>query len=342
MSTEPLTEPPSTEPSTEPIQPSTESLSFSEEEDFSEELDFDDSDVQQFDSDNTTLDDYFYQLHSGKKGELSATLSAHIEALTKVIASIPSGYLVKRIEADRIGFAEMKTRVLRRILEKESISVKVGSRMRRICLSKLLDEPEFCQNCSAYDGVDFLSDDPNIFSLWTGYEFDFSVIGEVNMDLIKPFLDYVKDVICAGNEENYNKEMMKNAWMYQNPNGHLTWATVLIGEIQISRIYTDLLCDLWGKDWAVNINTKLDDVVLRNKKLVVTNKMVPESRMKDDYYKPHRDQIGWRNVNNFIILNDITDGFVLKVAPVDKVELTFSDEMKTHLLKYFLGINTAF
>jgi hypothetical protein len=46
--------------------------------------------------------------------------------------------------------------------------------------------------------VDFLSDDPRIFSMSRGYAFDPSEIEEVNHTLIEPFLDHMLEVICGG------------------------------------------------------------------------------------------------------------------------------------------------
>jgi hypothetical protein len=308
---------------------------------------------EQFDSDDTTINDYFHLLHSAEK---NTNLTFHIHSLAKVIASIPSGYLVKQIGRDRIIYMEMKARALRRILDKESIEIKQGSRMRRMCLSKLLDEPEFCNSISYYEGIEFLSDDPDAFNVWTGYEFDFTTIGEVNMDLLKPFLDYVKDIICDGNEANYQKEMMKNAWQFQNPSSHLGWATALIERSETDQpsktdLYTNLLCSLWGEQWSlivqINQPDDLSDDLLRNKKLVVANIPLPVQRIKDDLYKPRRTFERIRNVNNFIIHLHSDEGinkdlyFVLKIADKNPEQLVFTDEMKTHLLKYLLQMDVS-
>jgi hypothetical protein len=40
--------------------------------------------------------------------------------------------------------------------------------------------------------------------------------------------------------------MMKNAWIFQNPQKHMNWATVLVGEQGTGKNqYTNVLCELW-------------------------------------------------------------------------------------------------
>jgi hypothetical protein len=182
----------------------------------------------------------------------------------------------------------------------------------------------------------------------------------------------------GGNIESYEQELMKNAWMFQHPNEHLHWATVLMGEEGAGKnsFYTDVICSLWGDEWTSRNITSMETITdnknkttIAYKKLIVCNEVsdvernrasfdVLKSRITDDYYNLRnlcQDLIEIRNVNNYIFCTnnynsiklgqrdrryfilEVSDKYVGKIAEYfTPLAETFTDEMKTHLLKFFL------
>jgi hypothetical protein len=140
-----------------------------------------------------------------------------------------------------------------------------------------------------FDRAELSSTRRNYFSMWRGHIHKILPPEEINMPLIQPFLNFVRDIICAGNQEYYKVEMQRNAWMLQNPDKHVGWATVLYSHTQGAGkgVYTWTLCNLWGKMWTCpNINdlefitgekAKMNIV---NKKIVVYNEMPDKTTTK--------------------------------------------------------------
>jgi hypothetical protein len=147
----------------------------------------------------------------------------------------------------------------------------------------------------------------------------------------------VLNVICDGNQELYDIEMKKNAWMFQNPNQHMEWATVLIGGQGTGKnFYTNTLCNLWGNLWS-NPNVKISQVtddkaatIVKYRKLVVCNELPKwsnsnpnrkewetlKSRITDETLKVramYQDYGNYqlRNVSNYIFCTNNIDALPL-------------------------------
>jgi hypothetical protein len=152
----------------------------------------------------------------------------HQEFFPSFVAIVTSGgYLVNKKGFDgKILYEQVEKKSLCKLLETSAIIIEGKRRFA----SFFLDEPSVSGALRRYDHVDFFSEDPRIFGIWGEFAFKPPDIRETDLDLIDPFLDHMLYVICAGNIEYCQQELMKNAWMFQNPNKHLHWATVLMGE----------------------------------------------------------------------------------------------------------------
>ena len=78
------------------------------------------------------------------------------------------------------------------------------------------------------DGMRFYDERPNIFSFFTGYEP--ALLSDVDMNVIEPFLNHTKEVICNGNEELYDYILNWYSYIIQNPGRKTEIALVLTGK----------------------------------------------------------------------------------------------------------------
>jgi hypothetical protein len=293
------------------------------------------------------------------------------------------GYIVKKLSlAAKVTYTQMSKKALVNLLETITITINFESRIKNAPLCVLLDEPSICKRLNKYRNVDFYSDDPKIFNLWRGFPYDTSTISEVNPALIRPFLNHIKVVICAGDEESYNSELKKLGWIFQNPNGHLEFATVLLGEEGAGKnTYTDVICDLWGPEWTNRNVNNMEMITESNhaeviewKKIIVTNEIqdlerskaswdVMKSRITDPTYmirRIYQASKEIRNVNNYYLNSnnencikmgqrdrryDVKEVSDIYVGKIDEyfipLHATFTDEMMTHLLKFFQDMDVS-
>jgi hypothetical protein len=316
-----------------------------------------------------TLDDYCRSPYTAEPMDRDMAICFHHFFLTNCVVAITQSkeYMV-RIENNGQANWEPKSKTeLEAILKKRSHRVvrpKGGTDM--INYSRYLEYPEINSNMLSFTGVDFMKSpsNPNCFGVWTGYAVN--PVGLPDENLIQPFLDHVLNVICDGNRELYDIEMKKNAWMFQNPNEHMQWATVLIGEQGTGKnFYTDVLCSLWGSLWS-NPNVKISQVtddkastIVKYRKLIVCNELPKwsnsnpnrkewetlKSRITDETLKVramYQDYGDYqlRNVSNYIFCTNNVDAlplsqddrrfFILKVKTLFD-PMTQQDEKK----KYF-------
>jgi hypothetical protein len=295
-------------------------------------------------------------------------------------------YIVKQRIDGKTTWAECPRNTLIPLLRHKSAQIMHSGKTTDWTYDRFLDVPAINNTFMRYDSIGFHSPDPRVFNLWQGHAFPIMHDAQViNMDLLQPFLDHCRDVICAGNEENYQFEMMKNAWMYQHPNDHLGFATVLIGEQGAGKgHYTDLLCDLWGENWTQRNINSMDEItsdvhkdLIANKKLIVPNEIraiegsgkrqqtnwdTLKSRITDSSYNMRNffeRLVKVRNVNNYVFVTNNWDSiqmgvrdrryFVLDVSDIHLQDIpyfgrlldSFTEEMKMHLLNYFLRMDTT-
>jgi hypothetical protein len=211
-----------------------------------------------------------------------------------------------------------------KLLETKSATLAYRGRNIDIGYGKLIDLPVINNNLKRFRGLSFAGTDPNDFNMWRGHAWRvFGPDEHVDMLVIDAFLKHVHDVICHGDDRLYNVEMAKNAWMYQHPNSHVKWATVLMGEEGAGKgTYTDVLCKLWGEAYSqCNIN-HIEQItedkhreLISFRKLIVPNELrsleskgtanfdILKFRITDDTYTMRNlleNEVAIQNVNNFI------------------------------------------
>jgi hypothetical protein len=171
----------------------------------------------------------------------------------------------------------------------------------------LTERHEISQCLKKYEKVDFTNQASNrVFPTFQG--FPHKQLQTIDLELIQPFLEHVKNIICDSDEKLYEIEMMKNAWIFQNPQQHMNWATVLVGQQGTGKnFYTNVLCQLWGEKYSdPNVNSIMQIVdektclsIIENKKIIVCNELssgmtkagknvnwdVVKSRITDDYIR---------------------------------------------------------
>jgi hypothetical protein len=94
-----------------------------------------------------------------------------------------------------------------------------------------------------------LPPDDEVLNLWTGFGID-PRPGPVQL-----FLDFVKDVICSGNEEHYQYLVAWLAQMFQDPTNKPGVAVVLRGEEGVGKsFFVEKICALMGKHFFKSSN----------------------------------------------------------------------------------------
>jgi hypothetical protein len=338
-----------------------------------------------FNSDGTTLDKYLEFIKEGREDEVES-IDFHIRRLSRCISILTTGgYLVKQLSPSQNGkviFTQMCKKTLSALLDLLTVGITVDperGEKKDISLAMLLNKPRLCMKLDKFRTVDFKSDDPMIFNIWRGFAYE-PEEDPSDLSLIQPFLAHIKEVICDNNEESYQHELKKLAWIFQNPNDHLGYATVLLGEEGCGKgTYTDLLCDLWGSDWAEPNITDMGMITESNhaetitwKKIVVANEIrdlehnkasweVMKSRITDEYYRVrniYQPSKMVRNVNNYFFctnnyssiqmgqadrrydIKEVSETHKQDTKYFSDLRRTFTSDMKSQLLGYFLSIDT--
>jgi hypothetical protein len=94
-----------------------------------------------------------------------------------------------------------------------------------------------------YDYIAFESTDPKVFSNFQGYKYN--QVKEVNMELIKPFLNHVREIICDGNDELYDYITRYCAKIIRNHDCKLETALVILGDERTGKnVATNVWCEL--------------------------------------------------------------------------------------------------
>jgi hypothetical protein len=129
-----------------------------------------------------------------------------------------------------------------------------------------------------YDELSFYNkDNPKSFNYFRGYDYD--LVEKFDHQIIEPFLDHLKEVICDGNEVIFN---YINSWfsmILRDPNCKLTTALVVLGEQGTGKnVFTNVWSDLLGRYACRNISdidhiTGKFNASIENKKLVVCNEL---------------------------------------------------------------------
>ena len=212
------------------------------------------------------------------------------------------------------------------------------------------------QNCILLEELCFHSKDPNVFSYFQGYRYD--MVEEIDLQLIKPYIDHVHDIICSKNDEYYNYVINWISFIFQNPSGKTETVILLTGPYGTGKnTFTNPICELLG-DYA-NDNTKLENLTgtfnasILYKKLLVCNEakafssnkkfdnevmktLITESTI--DITKKFQETLHQENIANFILLSNnyapipIEQGdrryFVLEVSSDKMKDFNYFHQLK--------------
>ena len=127
------------------------------------------------------------------------------------------------------------------------------------------------------DGLAFYDDTNDVFNYFTGYKW--RQFDEVNIDIIKPYLDHIKEVIASDREEIYEYILNWFSYIVQNPAKKTAVALIITGSEGTGKgTFTDVLSNVLGP----YANSNLTDISLitgkfnsslEDKKLIVCNEM---------------------------------------------------------------------
>jgi hypothetical protein len=131
----------------------------------------------------------------------------------------------------------------------------------------------------------FYDPDPSspYFSVWREHAHPVippEVVAE-KMKLIQPWLDFVRDIVCAKNESIYKSVIQQFGFMMQNPQEHGHWAIVLLSNEGTGKnFFCNVVCDLWGAPYAISNNSSMKAILkdeskrnLENIKLIICNEL---------------------------------------------------------------------
>jgi hypothetical protein len=311
-------------------------------------------------STDLTLDDYLAVVNPPDD------MSFHLDALCQCIATFEHGtkYIVRQRSGEKITYGFYDGKGLKDLLSHKTVRVTLPNEKKKkdIKYAKLLGVSEINHGFMDFEEIDFAGNRPNVFNIWTGHVFPTDMAP--NMALIEPWLNHVKFIICGGNELLYRIEMAKNAYMVQNPNEKVMWATVLLGRAGCGKgSYTDVLCSIWGERWSEpnisNIQQLTGDSsrsTLSWKKLIVVNElskakqgskefealktMITDGmyRLRDLYQIP----MTLRNVNNFIFVSNHWDSVVINKDDRRYFVLGVSPAKIGKIEEYFVPLRATF
>ena len=166
--------------------------------------------------------------------------------------------------------------------------VKVGGQMKNMTLWKLIEDNEKALRVKR---MSFLSDDPEVFNSFSGYRLQ--PLKTFDESLIKLHLQHWKEILCSGNEEQYNYLIKWCARLLKLPNALNRTGLVLLSKQGTGKntFFTDHLINIIGDVYAYtesNANNIFGEFnkSIENKHLVVCNEMVDVNtqRRTSDFY----------------------------------------------------------
>ena len=126
-------------------------------------------------------------------------------------------------------------------------------------------------------GVSFNSDDKRVFSVFQGFKW--KVLDRYNWDVIAPYMNLIKEVICDNNDETYEYILNWISVIVQKPGFKTEVALVLKGLQGIGKgTFTDILCELFNGYSSPNVTditelTGTFNSVVENKMLIILNEL---------------------------------------------------------------------
>jgi hypothetical protein len=179
------------------------------------------------------------------------------------------------------------------VIGSEEIRIPTGKKTfktvtNKVTLKSLFDDGEgenANKNRFLVKGIRFISDDPEEFSYFRGWPW--KPIINPDYKIIQPWLDHVKNNICAKNEDIYNHVINLIAFIVQNPGKKTTVAPLIIGGQGCGKgdFFAVPLVKLFGK-YALPNTTKMETIIgkynslTEHKVFIVCNEMQDEKNAK--------------------------------------------------------------
>ena len=128
-----------------------------------------------------------------------------------------------------------------------------------------------------YDRLKFSSKQESVYSLFSGYPY--KILDEADEDVIKPFLEHTREVICNNDETLYNYTLDWISFVIQN-HKKTKHALVLLSHAGSGKNWwSDCICKIIGQSYTNRDLTNIDHLTGRfnterlNKKLIVVNEL---------------------------------------------------------------------
>ncbi|KAA6360749.1 MAG: hypothetical protein EZS28_043724 [Streblomastix strix] len=149
-----------------------------------------------------------------------------------------------------------------------------GFRKKNLKLWSLFQE---CAGVFRLRDISFISDEQDVFSIFQGWKH--KQLEEINMSKIQLYLDLIKDVIAANDNNIYEYILNWISFIIQHPGVKSRVAIVIRGVQGTGKnTFTDVLCDLMAGYSAKNI-TDIEEItgnfnsVIENKSLIILNEL---------------------------------------------------------------------
>lgn len=298
--------------------------------------------------------------------------------MKKVIAHVDieeSMFIIKKLSKfnKRPALSFLKPGPFKTKLSSIKLGVSLhGSKKKEITAWNIYNENI---NVFTLDEVCFCSTDPNIFSIFQGYQYD--LVEEVDLRIIQPYLDHIKNIISNHYHDVYLYILNWLAFLFQNPQTKVGTSLIITGPEGTGKtVFTNVICQLLG-DYA-NENAKMDKITgkfnssLLFKRLIVCNevpsffdrkkdndnlkqlitetKVDVEAKFKDaNHHENNADFIFVSNnfapiqiseTDRRFLVTEVSSEKRLNLSYFDNLVLQFNDTFYQHLLTFFMKYDT--
>lgn len=214
-----------------------------------------------------------------------------------------------------------------------------------------------------FKGSTFYSREPGVFSLFRGY--DYKVLDDVDMDLISPFLNHIREVIANGNVKIYTYILNWIAKILQTPDYQSGIVIMILGAQGTGKnTFSDAISQLMRRYAQPNLS--MNSVVggwntlLRNMKLAVINELQSQTNNNNKYKdgddlktiitedtivikEKYVNDMVMKNVCNFIMISNNNTPFRIEMGDRRYLVVRTNDKyagVKSYFDELYKTINT--